>query len=121
MTHLPEDDRDLVEFLRQHRPTPPAAPPGLEDQILAQIAQEPARGASPAKVVPLRGRSRQVWIPAAIAAGLVASVAGYRLLNPLTPSGSEMATMQAFLENNWHDAVNDTDGDLISLVDSPSE
>ncbi len=33
MTQLPPDDKQLQEFLRKHRPTPPPAADDLEEQL----------------------------------------------------------------------------------------
>ncbi len=97
MTQLPPDDKQWQEFLRQHRPTPPPAAVDLENQVMHAIDRTPQQP-------PINWR---VWaIPSAIAAGLLMTLSGYRLLMPL-PEPSNAARLEAFLENNWNEVVED--------------
>lgn len=104
----PDDDETLVNFLRQHRPEPPTAAPDLEDQIIATIASDAIPASS--KVVPLRSRRRNFWITgSAIAAGLIATVASYRVLVRPPVSDSELTRLETYLETSWYETVTDND------------
>jgi hypothetical protein len=95
MTQLPPDDKQWQEFLRQYRPTPPPAAVDLEHQVMHAIDRTPQQP-------PINWR---LWaIPSAIAAGLLMTLSGYRLLMPL-PEPSNAASLEAFLENNWNEVV----------------
>jgi hypothetical protein len=102
------DDHKLVDFLKQHRPSIPAADPALEDRLFDAIAAT----AQPTSLVDQRSsRSRRsvVWlVPSAIAAGLVATVVGYRTLVPAQPSATELASLEAFVESNWQGTLSNT-------------
>ncbi|MGA7932695.1 MAG: hypothetical protein WCA35_03870 [Kovacikia sp.] len=106
MTRFPDDDKKLVQFMRQHRPQPPAAQPTLEDRVLAAIEQPE---------MPQRSRQRRwyqsSWIPPAIAAGLIASAVSYHALTPRQPSSTDMASLETFVENSWQGSVSDSSDD----------
>jgi hypothetical protein len=95
---LPAEDDRLVNFLRRHRPVPPAAPPELEDQIMAAL--EP-----PALAVPTaRGDRRryQGWtIPALAASALLAWGGWVTLRSPQQPS-TELAQVEDYLTETWY-------------------
>lgn len=96
MTKLPNDDPDLINFLRQHRQEVPPASPDLEQQILQQVKAW--------SLSPLRHYSRlRLVLP--VAAGLVAAIVGYRAFIPAQPSPAELATLEAFIESNWQGTV----------------
>jgi hypothetical protein len=40
MTRLPHDDQPLIQFLKQHRPIPPATTNLVEKQLMQWVAQE---------------------------------------------------------------------------------
>lgn len=106
MTPLSDDDRELVDFLKQHNPQPPATPPELEDQILAALStSSPPQSLQTARSS--RPRYSRLWIPSAIAASLIAGLIGYRTLVPPRSSTPELVTLEAFIEDNWGSAVND--------------
>jgi hypothetical protein len=98
MTHSPNEDQDLVYFLRQHRPVVPPAHADLEQQILQQVkalSQEPQ---------PQRWR---FWVlPSIITAGCLASLAGYFILISRQPSTVELADLEDFIESSWQGAIN---------------
>jgi len=97
MSQFP-DDRDLVKFLRQNRAVPPPAAKGLEDTILSALPEM-----APA-------RRRYLWVvPSAIAATLIATFVSYRAFLPAQPSPTELASLENFMETNWHHTVNDSD------------
>ncbi|MEH2070821.1 MAG: hypothetical protein V7K47_22110 [Nostoc sp.] len=94
----PDDDRDLVNFVRQHRPEVPPASPDLSQKILQQVETS---------IQPLPHHSRLWLVPPVIAAGLVAAFVSYRALVPAKPSEAELATLQTFIESNWQGTVNE--------------
>jgi hypothetical protein len=103
MSQFPNDDHELVDFLKQHRHHVPPADPALEEQLFAAIEVLPQQD----NLIPFRRsqpRTRRsiVWfVPPALAAGLLVSVVGYRLLMPAKPSATELANLQAFIESSW--------------------
>ncbi len=107
MSLLPDDDQDLVDFLRQHRSPPPPPAVGLEREIISKIAAPGDR------------RRWNGWLAApALAASLITAVLSYRAWVPPQPSATEVATLEAFIESNWHNTVYDnSDTELISTND----
>lgn len=96
MTQFPDDDKRLVEFLRQHRGHVPPSAPDLESQIMQAVASAPPQG------------RRKIWLlPSAIVASLLVTWAGYRVLVPHTAStaSTNTAELEAFLATNWDSVV----------------
>ncbi len=113
MTQLPPDDQQWQEFLRKHRPTPPPAADGLEDQLMKAIAQQ--TGDRQANLLTTAQKPaivkyhkiRQMWTArSAIAAGLLMAMSGYHILMLSTDTASS-ASLDAFMENNWNEVVGD--------------
>ena len=107
MSLLPDDDQDLVDFLRQHRsPTPPPAA-NLDRKIMSQI------------VAPVDRPRWNFWLVApTLAASLITAVLGYRAWVPPQPNAAEVAMLEAFVESNWHDTIYDnSEIELISTND----
>lgn len=79
MTLLPPDDeQNLVNFLKQYRPSPPPARANLEACLMQQVKQMPTRS---------RYQNCLGWmIPTAIAACSLIAWGSYRWLNPVVPS-----------------------------------
>jgi hypothetical protein len=110
MNSSSEEDKLLTEFLKQHQPVAPPASVNLEDRIMREIETN----ISPEEFV-RRDRSQssgstqqhQVWlIPSAIAAGVIATVIGYRTFAPAPqPSPAEVAGLEAFIESSWSNTV----------------
>jgi hypothetical protein len=114
MTRFPDDDKKLIQFVRQHRPQPPSAPPALEDRILDAVEQPN---------LPRRSRQRRwyrsSWIPPAIAASLLVSLASYHVLTPQKPNSTDIASLETFVENSWQATASDTsDEDQFPLNDA---
>ncbi len=114
------NDRDLVAFLKQHRPIAPPEPANFETDLMAAIAQEPLPAPLPATdMPPTRKPKRWRMVVGAIAAGLVGAVLGHNLgawTNPgmrFADAGSETtiteAELELFLENGWDGAIAQTD------------
>ncbi len=102
----PEEDQDLVSFLRRNRPQPPPAAPDLEFQIL--------------RALPPRRPARSWMSAGVVAAGLLGAIISYRLISP-TP---DKASIEAFMENTWSTTVNGTQdsasssSDYLAMLDS---
>ncbi|MCW5315111.1 hypothetical protein GTQ43_15220 [Nostoc sp. KVJ3] len=115
MTQLPNDNRNLINFLSQHCPEVPPASPDLEQQILQQVKTWPQS--------PVRHYSRPRLVLPALAAGLVAAIVGYRAFIPAQPSPAELATLQNFIESNWQGTVSNEhlESDVWHLTDLDTE
>ena len=98
-----DDDHELVDFLRQHRPAVPPGDPSLEDRLFDAIAatSQPTALTPFRRSTPRPERSRAWVVPYAIAASLIATAVSYRVLVPTQPSKADLATLQAFAESNW--------------------
>ncbi|MBD2744048.1 hypothetical protein [Coleofasciculus sp. FACHB-1120] len=99
MTQFPDDDKPLIEFLRQHRGHVPPSAPDLESHIMQAVASAPPQG------------RRKMWLlPSAIVASLLVTWAGYRVLVPNTAStaSTNTAELEAFLATNWDSVVGET-------------
>ncbi len=110
MNPFPEDDKPLTQFLKRYRPVAPPASSDLEDQILARIeASIPPEEFIQRDRLASSGTSqrRKAWlIPSAIAAGVIATVVGYRTFVPTSqPSPAEAAELEAFIESSWSNTV----------------
>ncbi|NJP09973.1 MAG: hypothetical protein HC866_11225 [Leptolyngbyaceae cyanobacterium RU_5_1] len=120
------DDQPLTEFLQQHKPTVPAAAPSLEDQIVAVIEATPQELTNSPRALPPRSqvvwltRSRLAKVSVGIAAGVVATVVGYRMLLPSQPNEAEVAELEAFIQSTWDGTVADspTDEQILPPPDS---
>ena len=116
---LPDNDRDLVNFLQQHRPLPPKANPHLEAQLMEHIEKE----SSHPQV------SRFLWaIPGAIAFGLVVSWNSQRWSQPQPQLAQDNSTVESFIVNSWQATIEDSSFSttpeaeiyqLLSTVESP--
>lgn len=114
---LPDDDRDLVSFLQQHRPSPPANT-CLESQIMDLVQRQPQT--TPKKFTKL-------WIiPGAIA--MVAITWNQRLLEPTPQLVRDNLDSELFLVDSWEATIKDATisttaeaqiYQLLSTVESP--
>ena len=117
MNQFPNDDHKLIDFLKQHRPQMPPADAALEERLFAAIAAEnPQENLVQFRRSQPRSPRNLVWfVPPALAAGLLASVVGYRTLVPTKPSAAELANLQAFMESNWQGTVSSNTTDDVPL------
>ena len=112
MSQFPNDDHELVNFLKQHRPQTPPSSPMAEDRLLEAIAVVPKTKTVVAFRRSQRVQRSSIWlVPPAIAAGLVATIVGYRAFVPAKPSAAELANLQAFIESNWQGSVTNGNAD----------
>ena len=126
MNQFSNDDKHLVNFLRQHRPEVPPAATDLEKQILQNIETLDLRHL---RVVDATSRQRSLrtpeerrrplWlIPSAVAASLVAAVVGYQALIPPPANPAELAKLGRFMESNWQGAISTSpDGDSLAVTE----
>ncbi len=123
MTQFSNDDKDLVNFLRQHRPEVPPAATDLEQQILQNVETLHLRQwrvrARDSRQTLLPTPRRPMWlIPSAVAASLVAAVVGYQALLPAPPNAAELAKLERFMESNWQGAISTSpDGDTLAITE----
>lgn len=107
MTKFPENnDKPLVDFLRQHAGTPPPPAPNLETQIMQAVTSSTTRQQTPSR--------RYLWVvPPAIAASLLIAGAVHQILHPPSPE----PTLEAFMKDNWDSVLvgEGTDTDWLSV------
>ncbi|MBN3926400.1 hypothetical protein [Nostoc sp. NMS4] len=99
MSQFPDDDKNLVNFLRQHRPPVLPPSPDLEQQILQQVQTS--------TVKPQRRLTKLWLVPSVIAASLVAAVVSDRVVAPAKPNAAELANLEAFIDSNWQGTVSE--------------
>jgi hypothetical protein len=103
MSRFSEKEADLVRFLRQHRPSPPAVPLDLEPRLLARIQTIPQ--------VRRRSLPWQWLIPASlILAALAIRGGGQRLqsASQFAPVDNiDAEKIEAFMVENWQATVGD--------------
>ncbi|MEG4582949.1 hypothetical protein QUA71_25535 [Microcoleus sp. MON1_C5] len=117
----PSSDQELVNFLKQHRPSLPEAAPDLELKILAAIENNQASlvnethrektrvTASPKSNDRLKISSVSKWaVSSAIAAGLLVLWSGYRPFETAQLPDKETAQLEAFLVTNWEGVLHDS-------------
>lgn len=114
MTQFPDDDNaKLVAFLKQNRPPVPPSTSDLTERIMAQIeAPRPVAVLERLEQVqPLPRKQgiqrRSLWIvSSALAASTLIAFVSYRTMTS-KPTPAEINLLEAFLENNWNDAIAD--------------
>lgn len=114
---LPDDDRDLVSFLQQHRPSPPVNP-ALESQMMELVRRQPQTTAK---------KFAKLWIlPGAIA--VVAITWNQRLISPKPQLVRDNLDSELFLVDSWEATIKDATisttaeaqvYQLLSTVESP--
>ncbi len=126
----PSSDQELVNFLKQHRPSLPEAAPDLELKILAAIESNQASlvnethrektrvTTSPKSNDRLKISSVSKWaVSSAIAAGLLVFWSGYRPLETAQLPDEETAKLEAFLVTNWEGVLHDSPQE--NMIDRP--
>lgn len=100
MNKFSEEDRPLVEFLRQHYPSAPPAGLELEDRLLQAIE-------------PQRSSKRHLWLVCGtLAAGFLAAIALPSIFTPTPVSEAEAAQLEAYMERHWGEVVAGNEADL---------
>lgn len=107
MTEHPKNDRDLIAFIRQHRPEPPPPAPDLEQCLLQRIERPEPPTALFARPQP---RSRRVWATTgAIAASVLLAWSGYRALEVSQQFAQDRQLqdeqLATFLFENWQEVL----------------
>ncbi|WP_107667302.1 hypothetical protein [Cyanothece sp. BG0011] len=103
MSQFPKDDRELISFLQQYRPSPPPEDSALEKQIYLRISHESQH----------RKMTQFKWV---IPSVIVASVLGvWGLVNLMKPSEYEQFVQQSqiletaeienFMINTWEETT----------------
>ncbi|NMG57132.1 hypothetical protein E1H12_01010 [Geitlerinema sp. P-1104] len=95
MTDSYDDDRQVIAFLRQHRPLPPPAAANLENQLLEQIRTEET-------LKQLKWRQRRRWGGAIAAALIPLAWFAHRSLLPPQASQAQLVQLETFLEDSWY-------------------
>ncbi|MDJ0730229.1 MAG: hypothetical protein QNJ33_09600 [Crocosphaera sp.] len=104
MSQFPKDDRELISFLQQHRPSPPPADLSLEKKIYLRISHESQH----------RQNLQLRWlIPSVITTSLLALWGTYNLIKPSEyekfvrqSQGIETAEIEHFMINTWEETMN---------------
>ncbi|MBD2259010.1 hypothetical protein [Pseudanabaena sp. FACHB-2040] len=95
---LPSPDQRLSEFLRQHRPSPPAADPTLEDQLMASLST--SQQVTSSSHLPRRLWSRQLGISALLASCLLA-YATVRFSRQPQVAEIDQEDLELFVAETW--------------------
>lgn len=102
MTKHPQNDHNLIAFIRQHRPEPPPPAPDLEQCLLQRIERPEtpiARLASP------QPRPRRMWATTgAIAASVLLAWSGYHALE-ISQRRAQEEQLATFLFENWQEVI----------------
>jgi len=99
MSHHSSDER-LVQFIREHHPSPPSPKENIEDTLIAQIETEArSTNVTPFRKIPYQGLA----FGSVIAASVLLLFTSVRFLQPNSNSLSpqETAELEAFLIENW--------------------
>jgi hypothetical protein len=124
MNDSADEDRKLLNFLRQHRSILPPEPTESEDRLMSEI-----------DLLPTEPRSRVSWRWRYLCAGIgmiaagVAGVTMSQMINPPEPSLAELQQLNLYLEAHAHslndnleqgleDRSNRSDVDLDILIDN---
>ena len=95
---LPEEDRDLINFLQQHRPVPPQANSHLESQLMKLIEEQPRKSS--------KSSSSLFWfVPGAIAMGIVFTWNNQRFLQYTPQLAQEKINVELFLIDSWEETM----------------
>ena len=99
MSHHSSDER-LVQFIREHHPSPPSPKEELEETLMVQIEAETQ--STEVTVTPFPRIRYQGWVfGSAIAASVLFLFTSVRFLQPSALSPQEAAELEAFLIENW--------------------
>lgn len=116
---FPEQDRPLVDFLRQHRPSPPPPARDLEADLLAAIAAEPRPLSLPSAAPELSELGNQGTVPnlrqwftliPALAAGFALAWGTMRppQNSPAIAQDGPERELAVFFEASWNGSLSQT-------------
>ncbi len=121
MTTQFEDDKPLVQFLKQHHSTPPQPHPDLEDRIMAAVRKSSSDSVRLEFRPQRRFFLKPLWISAAIAASMTFAWMGYRSIISQELTLAEEQELEEFLAENWDQTMAaDTSTDLFVLQPTAS-
>lgn len=107
MSEFPNPDKELINFLRQHRSQVPPASLDLEKRILRDVQSSP---------VEVSRRYSRLWlVPTVIAASLLATIVSYCII-PTRQNTAEAAKLETFIESNWH-CIASPEGDVFYQIE----
>ncbi len=96
-----DDERNLVTFLRQHRPLPPNQQPHLENRVMELINQTSQRDSQEKYFMLI------TVLSGTIAVSLAVTWNSSRW-NPQTPQiAIDQSAVETFLINSWENTIND--------------
>ncbi len=96
-----DDERNLVTFLRQHRPLPPNQEPHLENRVMELINQTSQRDSQEKYFMLI------TVLSGTIAVSLAVTWNSSRW-NPQTPQiAIDQSAVETFLINSWENTIND--------------
>ncbi|MDJ0899973.1 MAG: hypothetical protein QNJ55_14300 [Xenococcus sp. MO_188.B8] len=97
-----DDEKDLVAFIRQHRPLPPIQNPHLENQVMELISQTSQRNSSENyfKLITI--------LSSTIAVSLAVTWNGSRWGQQKPQIATEQNMVETFLINSWENTINDS-------------
>lgn len=117
MSHHSSEER-LVQFLREHSPSPPPPKEDVEGALMAQIEAE----APPTKVTPFpQIRYQGLVFGSAIAASVLLLFTSVRILQPNSLSPQETAELETFLIENWEAVTTPAETETSWLMPEPPE
>ncbi|MCD8488822.1 MAG: hypothetical protein LRZ84_19300 [Desertifilum sp.] len=107
MSQFSEEDRPVVEFLRQYRPPVPPAQPELEDRVMEAIPRFHRRP------------KRPLWlVSGTLAAGFLAAIATHSILSPRGGlSEAEVAQLEAYVERHWGEFFGGGEAEVMETAD----
>lgn len=98
---LPNDEQDLVSFLRQHRPIAPKQKPHLENQVMNLVDQTSQRNSS-------EKYSKLITFFSGTIAVILAVIWNSSRWNQQTPQiAINQDIIETFLINSWENTLND--------------
>ncbi|NJK50307.1 hypothetical protein HC931_21235 [Candidatus Gracilibacteria bacterium] len=97
MTHFPDDDEQLIAFLKEYHPIAPPAKADLEMQLMELVTREPP---------PIKHSHQFFWIiSSAMAGSLVLAIGGYRFFSSTPKFAANPEELETFLVDNWNSSV----------------
>ena len=98
---LPNDEQDLVSFLRQHRPLPPQQQSHLENQVMDLVNQTSQRN-------PQSKHSTLITFLSGTIAVVLALIWNSSRWNQQTPQiAIDQGMIETFLINSWENTINE--------------